>query len=51
MKGNRIIVAIRDLIKIISIKFKFEEHNLTNVDINEKNKEAKQMYIMPLISI
>ena len=43
MKGTKIIVAIKDLKKIISIKFNSEEHNLTKADIKEKKKEAKQM--------
>ena len=43
-------VDSKDLIKIISIKFRFEEHNLTNVDIKENNIEAKQIYIIPLMS-
>ena len=43
MKGNKIIVAIMDLKKIISIKFKFVEHNLTLADIKEKNNDAKQI--------
>ena len=43
MNGNKIIVAIKDLKKIISIKFKLEEQIFTKVDIKEKNKEAKQI--------
>ena len=43
IKGNKIIVANNDLIKIISIKFRLEEANLTNADIKEKNNEAKEM--------
>ena len=42
-KGNKIIVANNDLIKIISIKLRLEEANLTNADIKEKNNEAKEM--------
>ena len=41
MNGNRIIVAIKDLKKMISIKL--EEQVFTKVDIKEKNKEAKQI--------
>ena len=48
--GNKIILAIKDLIKIISISVKLEEHNFTKVDIKEKNKEAKHIKIIPLIS-
>tara|TARA_B100000161_G_C33378471_1_gene336684 strand:+ start:107 stop:268 length:162 start_codon:yes stop_codon:yes gene_type:complete len=43
IKGNKIIVANNDLIKIISIKLRLEEANLTNADIKEKNNEAKEM--------
>ena len=41
MNGNRIIVAIKDLKKMISIKL--EEQVFTKLDIKEKNKEAKQI--------
>tara|TARA_Y100001970_G_C14227675_1_gene856646 strand:- start:1528 stop:1644 length:117 start_codon:yes stop_codon:yes gene_type:complete len=37
------IVANKDLRKIISIKFRFEEDNLTKADIKEKNNEAIDM--------
>tara|TARA_B100001250_G_C19055182_1_gene467641 strand:+ start:72 stop:203 length:132 start_codon:yes stop_codon:yes gene_type:complete len=43
MQGVRINIAIIDLKKIISIKLRLEEHNFTKADINEKNKEAKQI--------
>ena len=41
MNGNMIIVAIKDLRKMISIKL--EEQVFTKLDIKEKNKEAKQI--------
>ena len=36
--------------KIISISVKLEEHNFTKVAIKEKNKEAKHIKIIPLMS-
>lgn len=43
INGKRIIVAIKDLKKMISIKFKLEEQIFTKVDIKEKKKDAKQI--------
>ena len=43
MNGSRIIAAIKDLKKMISIKFKLEEQIFTKVDIKEKKKDAKQI--------
>ena len=42
MNGKRIIVAIKDLKKIISIKFKLEEQIFTKVDIKEKKKRLSK---------